>query len=148
MYDINNAGGLASRREFKKDSGFKVSASLAVRKGYRAEAEKPLPAGVASKRQARRVPTLMQVLVNGEWRRVSGDISAGGALILADERIATPTVDVAVGAWNAKGTVIGVEVRGQRFAHHVRFEDASSLKGLDEAVQRALASGEHTLQPA
>lgn len=152
MYDaISGAGGLRGRRSFKKKAAGKIPASRAVRQGRIAAAEKPLPEGVASKRKARRIPTSLRVQIEGTWRRVAADISAGGALLLLPERLERSSVVVAIelkdgsGKWEVTAEIIRREKRGERYAHHVRFVQPSQVEGLGAAIDRCFAEGAERL---
>lgn len=154
MYNaFQGAGGLTNRRTFRKSGGWKVSASLGVRNGFMAEVERPLPEGLAPNRSARRIPAALRVYLAGEWRRVSGDVSSGGVLVLFPQMIEGPVhvlIELADGSgrWQAVGDVVRVETRGRQFAHHVRFAQPQALSGLDEIIQKHLASGETRLETA
>lgn len=153
MHDaFSNIGGLKGRRSFdKKKPVARVSASRAARRGLVAEAEAPLPAGVASKRKARRIPTTLQIQVDGVWRRVAADVSAGGALLLLAERLEVPTVTVLIelkdgsGKWEATADILRRERRGDRVAHHTRFAKPSQVAGLSAVIDRCLAEGAERL---
>lgn len=148
MYDaISGIGGLKGRRTFKKKPVARVSASRAARRGLIAEAEQPVPAGVASKRKARRIPTSLRIEVNGEWRRVAADVSEGGALLLLPERLALGSLRVAIelkdgsGKWEAEAEILRRERRGDRIAHHTRFTQPKQVAGLGAVIDRCLAEG-------
>jgi|GEM_PF-5317308 len=152
MYDaISGIGGLKGRRSFKDKPVARVSASRAARRGLIAEAEAKVPAGVASKRKARRIPTTLRIQVEGTWRRVAADISAGGALLLLPERLELREVVVAIelkdgsGKWEATAEILRRERRGDRIAHHTRFTKPSEVAGLEAVIERCLSEGAERL---
>lgn len=153
MYDaISGSGGLKGRRTFKKKSSKpEISASRAVRQGRIADVEKGAPAGRASRRRARRIPTSLRIQVEGGWRRVATDISAGGALLLLPERLEVPSVVISIelkdgsGKWEVVGEIIRRMRRGDRIAHHVHFTHPGQVRGLGEAIERCFAAGQERL---
>lgn len=154
MYNaISGAGGLSTRRSFRKSGSTKISASMGVRNGFVADVERPLPEGLEPNRHARRIPAALRVYIAGEWRRVSGDVSSGGVLVLFPQMLEGP-VHVVIelrdgsGRWQATGDILRVETRGRQYAHHVRFAQPSELNGLDAIIQKHLASGETRLETA
>lgn len=151
MHDVftpsSVSGGLPVRRRFKKQPGLLCAPSFGVRNGFVADVERPLPPGVAPQRRAPRIPSSFHLRVGEAWVRVAGDVSAGGALVLFGEKLETPEAELMLeladgsARWRARGQVIGIERRGSRYAHHVRFMSASQLAGLDAEIARTLESG-------
>lgn len=147
MSEFDAHGGLKNRRLLKKAGGrLNIPSSRGVRYGYVAEVERSIPEGMASKRAARRIPALFEVRSGGEWRQVSGDISAGGALVLTGEPLTEDRVEVSIqlrdgGAWKVTAEVLRSELRGKRYAYHLRFVDPSQVAGLDAAVEKCLSAG-------
>jgi hypothetical protein len=154
MDNVFSSGrGLESRRSLKSGTTG-CSASLAVRMGYRADVERPLPEGQASMRRARRIPTSFYLTIDERTLRVSGDLSTGGALVLWDEQLPTSEVSLTIKlreneqSFTARGEIVFVEMRGERFAHHIRFVQPRELRDLAPYIARAYEAGEtrlHTL---
>ena len=152
MEDIfTSVGGLRTRRSFRSRSRWNLPASLGVRLGFVADFERPLPEGVPSMRQWRRIPAAIRVLIGGEWHRLTGDVSAGGALLLFPHKIHEPRLEMIIqlrdgrGTWILAGDVVRCELRGWRYAHHVRFI-APALMGLDLAIEDTLLAGARVLE--
>lgn len=153
MYDaFNSGGGSKTKRRFGKTSGPICSASRGVRYGFIAEEERPLREGEESKRKARRIPASFYVLKSGEWKRVSGDLSSGGALVLSPEKIVGNRVRLLIqmedgsGSWQVSGEILSFDRRGDRFGHHVRFSNTAEIRGLAEAIEKAFTQGDARLQ--
>jgi hypothetical protein len=153
MDDIfKSGGGLRNRRLFRKATRWNIPASLGVRLGFRADVERPLPDGLESHRRWRRIPAAIRVRVGGAWHRVTGDVSAGGALLLFSERITEPRLEMIIqlregrGTWIVVGELVRCEMRGWRYAHHVRFVDPAPFVGLDVAIEDTLGAGGSALQ--
>lgn len=153
MDDIfTRGGGLRARRSFRKSTRWNLPASLGVRLGFVADVERPLPDGAESQRRWRRIPAAIRVLVAGEWHRVTGDVSAGGALLLFPRKIAEPHVEMIIqlregrGTWMVTGEIVRCEPRGWRHAHHVRFTEPAPFFGLDVAIEDTLRAGARTLE--
>jgi hypothetical protein len=152
MYDaFSSGGGSKSKRRFSKTQGPICSASRGVRYGFIAEGERSLPNGVESKRASRRIPASFYVLKAGEWKRVSGDLSSGGALVLSDEKLVGNRVRLLIqledgsGSWQVSGEILGHDNRGNRFGHHVRFTNTAEVRGLAEAIERCFEQGDARL---
>ena len=147
----SSGGGFKNRRNFKNGKQPITTASRAVRLGLKADTEKPPPPGVPSKRSSKRIPTSLHAMVDGKWKRIAGDISAGGALLLFPKRIEDREVDLMIeladhsAKWEVKGTILRREDRGTRVAHHIRFLDETQVIGLDAAINAAIAAGEERL---
>ncbi|HZA50911.1 MAG TPA: PilZ domain-containing protein [Myxococcaceae bacterium] len=154
MEDIfRSGGGLRNQRSFRGRKSWNIPASLGVRLGFVADLERPLPDGVPSQRRWCRIPAAIRVLVGAEWHRVTGDVSAGGALLLFPHKIAQPRLEMIIqlrdgrGTWIVTGDVVRCQLRGWRYAHHVRFV-APALFGLDVAIEDTLRAGGRTLETA
>lgn len=152
MDDIfKGSGGLKHKRALKGKKTEGISASMGVRLGYVADVERPPPEGTPSKRQSKRIPTSVRILRDGQWHRVAGDLSAGGALLLLDGSVDTPELEVVIeladgsGKWHAHAKILRREQRGRRIAHHLRFDNAEEVAGLGEAIQKAIDAGERRL---
>jgi hypothetical protein len=153
VYDVfGSSAGLGHHRSFRKSTRWNIPASLGVRLGFMADVERPLPEGVQSRRRWRRIPTSFRVRFGDKWRRVTGDVSAGGALLLFPRRIKRLRLEIVIqlrnrpGTWIATGEIVGWEMRGRRYAHHVRFVNPGPIAGLGAAVQHALLAGENALE--
>lgn len=147
------SGGLRNRRKLKKEkAGEEIPASMGVRLGYVADVERPPPEGVPSKRRTKRIPTSVQIRIDGKWHRVAADISAGGALILYGEPIRGRQVEIFLeladksDRWDLTGTILRREKRGRRYAHHIRFDAPSQVRGLSVAIGEALLAGKKRLE--
>ena len=153
MYDAfdGSGGGLRGRKRSFKKAGPICSASRGVRYGYIADAEQPLAPGVESKRKSRRIPASFYFQKAGEWVRVSGDISSGGALVLFDEKILGNPIRLMIeledgnGRWEIQGQILSRDRRGERFGHHVRFTNLTEVRGLAEAIEKSFENGEARL---
>ncbi|HYX91959.1 MAG TPA: PilZ domain-containing protein [Myxococcaceae bacterium] len=152
MHDVfRSSGGLSNRRTFRHSSRWNIPGSLAVRLGFMGDVERPLPEEVSSKRQWQRLPASFRVRLGGKWRRVTGDVSAGGALLLYPKRIQRPRLEVVIqlrhgqGTWIATGEIVRSEVRGWRYAHHLRFVSPGPIQGLDAAIKKALRARHRAL---
>jgi hypothetical protein len=139
-----------SRRKLKKVESF--SPSYGVRNGYVADVERPT---AKNQRAARRVPTSFDVFVDGVWRHVAGDVSAGGALFLLPEGARIEKVTIVIKGsdpkhqWKLSGIIRRISRRGERFAHHVQFTDVSQTEGLAELLEVAVdpVSGRWIAEP-
>jgi hypothetical protein len=144
MYDaFGSSGGSRSQRALKKkDPSASFSPSYGVRHGFMADEERPVPAGSTNRRGSRRVPMTFEVLLEGDWRRLAGDLSVGGALFLSPVQAQEDRIQLRVRLsgvereWNAVGFICGVERRGVRFAHHVQFLEADDPTVLAQALER------------
>jgi hypothetical protein len=152
MSEFRTIAGLkAGKRKFKK-KGPAFAASMLVRKGLVADVERPLPSSEAPKRKAKRIPTSLKAKVGGKWRRVSGDVSGGGALLLLAEQLQESQVEISIALqgeerkWDALAEIVRCEYRGERIAYHLRFVDAAQVEGLDEAIERCIAEGAKRLR--
>ena len=153
MYDAfdNSGGGFRGRKRSFKKAGPICSASRGVRYGFIADLEQPLAPGVETKRKARRIPASFYFQKAGEWVRVSGDISSGGALVLFDEKIVGNQIRLMIeledngGRWEISGQILGLDRRGARFGHHVRFTNLTEVRGLGEAIEKSFEKGENRL---
>lgn len=152
MDDIfKGLGGLKHRRALKGGKTSGIPASMGVRLGYVADVERAPPEGVPSKRQNKRIPTSVRILRDGEWQRVAGDLSAGGALLLLEGEVDASHLELVVeladgtGKWHTHATVLRLEPRGRRVAHHLRFDNPDEVAGLGEAIQKAIDAGERRL---
>jgi hypothetical protein len=126
---------------------------MAVRLGFIADVQRPPPPGAASERQAPRIPTRLRVRIGDVWRQFSGDVSVGGALLLAADPLPGPTLELSLSPSNAERTwrmtaeLLRREMRGGRVAHHLLFVDSSQVDGLDALIRRTLAEGRIRLDP-
>jgi len=150
---FGTSGGLRHKRKLKKGKpGEEIPASLGVRLGYVADVERPPPEGVRSTRRTKRIPTSVQIRIDGKWHRVAADISAGGALILYGQPIEGRQVEISLeladrsARWDVTGTILRREKRGRRYAHHIRFDVAAQVAGLNLAIQEALMAGKKRLE--
>jgi len=148
---FGGGGGFKGRRNLKGRKDSSIPSSMGVRMGYVSDVERPPPPGVPSKRRSKRIPTSVHILRDGAWKRVAGDLSGGGALLLLDSKIEEGqlelTVELADGSrkWHAVAEILRREPRGRRVAHHLRFNDASQVEGLGEVIQAAIDAGETRL---
>ena len=151
LFGTSAVGGLPIRRRFKKRTGLLCAPSFGVANGFVADIERPLPAGAPVRRRSRRIPSSFHMRVGEDWIRVAGDVSGGGALVLFPQQLggtdAELVIELADGSnrWRARGEVIGVERRGARYAHHIRFTNTAQLGALDEVIARSLSAGETRL---
>jgi hypothetical protein len=152
VHDVfRSSGGLRNRRSFRKSTRWNIPASLGVRLGFMADVERPLPDGALSRRRWPRIPASFRVRLGGKWHRVTGDVSSGGALLLFPKTIQRPRVEIVIqlrngqGTWIATGEIVRREMRGWRYAHHIRFVSPGPIAGLGATIQQALRTRQTAL---
>ena len=133
----NSVGSVINRKGHSTASG-KFSPSFGVRRGLIKDPNWP-PAqfpehGTAASRRFRRVELSFDVELRGESVSVRGDVSQGGAMFLLDRRVETKHVDIVVKGKAARAEVLSTSKKGNAFAHHCRFIDASESMPVWEAV--------------
>lgn len=125
-------------RRAHSDARRRFSPSYGVHRGYIKDPNWPpahFPeAGPASARRTRRVETRFDVELPEGTRSVLGDVSAGGAMFLLDERRHERQVVVAVKAMRARAEVLSVSMKGGRFAYHCQFLDVEEGEAVFEAI--------------
>ncbi len=134
-------GALRLKRKLEKDPSQRFSPSYGVRNGFLADVERTREDG-NNQRGAKRVPASFEICFDGTWTRLSGDLSAGGALVLSEKKAESTEVQVRIKLdgteWTLTGEVLNVQRRAQRFAHHVKFTQPEEAKGLEEALAKSI----------
>lgn len=136
----NSVGSVIHRKGHSTASG-KFSPSFGVRRGLIKDPNWP-PAqfpehGSAASRRFRRVELSFDVELRGETAKVRGDVSQGGAMFLFDRRVETKHVDIVVKGQVARAEVLSTSKKGNAFAHHCRFIDASEALPVWDAVTKS-----------
>jgi len=91
---------------------------------------------VAMQRRFRRVRCDLVLHAEGLRRRVPGDLSKGGAMVLLPQMLTIPVVTIELNGKQAEAQVLSATPVGPLFAHHVQFIDEAS----GHAVWRELIS--------
>jgi hypothetical protein len=117
----------------------RFASSFGVRNGFVAESEQALPEGLENLRHFPRRRMTFEIQLDGQWRRVAGDVSGGGVLFLLPFRAHVEKLEVLVRTpdleWQGAGRLLGTDQRGERFGHHVKFIDAAKAAQLAHALE-------------
>lgn len=149
MHDaFSHTTGFTYRRRLRRESS-SFSPSYGVRKGFIADVERPLPPDQKNLRRSPRLRASFDVLLDGERRRVAGDVSAEGAMFLLPHPSASNEVELFLQppgeAWEirATGRIIDRQPRATRVAHRVRFSvhtDRGQVRRYLELLARELSN--------
>lgn len=125
-------------RRAQTDVRRRFSPSYGVHHGYIKDPNWP-PAhfpesGAAAARRTRRVEARFEVEFSDGTKSVLGDVSAGGAMFVLDERRVERQVVVAVKAMRARAEVLSVSLKNGRYAHHCQFVDVEEGQAVFEAI--------------
>jgi hypothetical protein len=133
----NSVSSVINRKGHSSAAG-KFSPSFGVRRGLIKDPNWPphqFPDhGNAASRRFRRVEMSFGIELRGEAHAVKGDVSEGGAMFLLDRKVDTKQVDIIVKGRAARAEVLSASKKGNFFAHHCRFIDASESVPVWEAV--------------
>jgi hypothetical protein len=143
MYDAFGSGGrpdrVLRRRVHDKESR-KFSPSFGVHAGLIPDPNWPpvqFPEdNVAMQRKYRRVRCELILEAEGLRRRVPGDLSQGGAMVLLAHELSTGVVTIEFSGRRAEARVLSSTPHGPMFAHHAQFLDENAGR----AVWRELVS--------
>jgi len=137
MYDAFGSGSRPDRvlrRKVRDDELHRFSPSFGVHRGYIPDPNWPpvqFPDDtLAMQRRFRRVRCELVVEAEGLRRRVPGDLSQGGAMVLLAERLVAPIITIELNGRRAEACVLSATPQGMLLAHHAQF--------LDEALGRAV----------
>jgi hypothetical protein len=133
----SSVASVINRKGHSTNAG-KFSPSFGVRRGLIKDPNWPpheFPEhGSASSRRFRRVETSFGIELRGEAHDVKGDVSEGGAMFLLDRKLDSKQVDIIVKGHAARAEVLSASKKGNFFAHHCRFLDASESLPVWQAV--------------
>jgi hypothetical protein len=139
---FSGSGGLRHTRKFAK-AGRSYSPSYGVKKGLIRDPHWPAPLtdgeGASPRRQSLRVPTTFEVHSSSSKFTVQGDLSVGGAMFVAPNRIEdeyvviVPEKDHTI---RARGKIIGRRTEANGVVHHVRFDDEPETAQIERLVAK------------
>lgn len=145
MYDAFGSGSPRERvlrRRARHDEAEKFSPSFGVHKGLIPDPNWP-PAqfpedNVAMQRRFRRVRCELVVHAEGLRRKVTGDLSQGGAMVVLPYLLVADLVTIEVNGKAAEARILSSTSRGPLFAHHAQFIDETAGRAVwKELVSRS-----------
>jgi hypothetical protein len=121
-----------------------------VRRGLIADIDRPLPAGQQNLRSSTRVRTSFEIILDGNRRRVTGNVSAGGVMFLLAKPLIASSVEVVLPKTarspeiRAVAHLLACHAQGPRVAHRACFSKQANRAEINRFVDALIAEDKLT----